>query len=96
MNETKWNVLDDDFYIIRRGWFDAWKKFICYDYILLKILTEQRKVNELSFNKVVHENSQGPGSINNSGILLREVNCFYSHFKEGWQSIHPLRENMND
>lgn len=57
MNETKWNVLDDDFYLIRRGWFDAWKKFVSYDYILLKIVTERRKVHDLSINKVVHENN---------------------------------------
>jgi len=57
MNETKWNVLDDDFYLIRRGWFDAWKKFVSYDYILLKVVTERRKVHDLSINKVVHENN---------------------------------------
>lgn len=83
MNETKWNVFDDDFYIIRRGWFDAWKKYICYDYILLKLVTEQRKSQELSFNKVVHENTQSPGVLGNGGVLLKDQNFYWGHIKEG-------------
>lgn len=38
MNNTKWNLSDDDFYIINRRWFDHWKNYINYDYIVLKLL----------------------------------------------------------
>jgi hypothetical protein len=40
MNETKWNVHDDDFYLVKRSWFEIWKRFIAYDYILLKHVSE--------------------------------------------------------
>jgi hypothetical protein len=50
MNETRWNVFDDDFYLVNRRWFDAWKQYMAYDYILLKHVTELKKVSELSIN----------------------------------------------
>ena len=50
MNETKWLMFDDDFFIVTRRWFESWKSFVSYDYVLKKIVTEQRKVSELSIN----------------------------------------------
>lgn len=44
MNETKWLMLDDEFYIVSRRWFENWKGFVSYDYVLRKIVTEQRRL----------------------------------------------------
>lgn len=40
MNETRWYMNDDEFYIVSRRWFDNWKTFVSYDYVLKKIVTE--------------------------------------------------------
>lgn len=40
LNETNWNKFDDAFYIINRRWFDRWKDFVAYDYIVRKFLIE--------------------------------------------------------
>jgi len=50
MNDTKWNTFDDEFYIINRKWFDVWKQFISYDYVVQKLVHERRKISELSVN----------------------------------------------
>ncbi len=50
MNETRWNVFDDDFFLVNRRWFESWKGYMAYDYILLKHVTEQKRVCELSVN----------------------------------------------
>ena len=34
LNESRWNVHDDDFYLIKRTWFEIWKRYIAYDYII--------------------------------------------------------------
>lgn len=38
MNETKWNIFDDDFFIVNRRWFDNWKLYVSYDYIMQKLV----------------------------------------------------------
>jgi hypothetical protein len=50
MNETKWNLLDDDFYIVSRKWFESWKIYLSYDYIMNRLVQERRKVSDLSVN----------------------------------------------
>lgn len=94
MNESKWNVFDDDFYLVKRGWFEAWKKYICYDYILLKHVTEQRKIQELSLNKIVYESNQYPGYIGNNALTLKESQIYQKHLKEGLPSSTPLKEGQ--
>lgn len=34
LNDTNWNKFDEKFYLINRRWFDRWKDFISYDYIV--------------------------------------------------------------
>ena len=38
MNDTRWNMFDDQFYIVGRRWFDNWKTFVAYDYIVAKLI----------------------------------------------------------
>ena len=39
MNQTNWNKFDDRYYIVNKRWFDRWKDFVAYDYIV-KTLVE--------------------------------------------------------
>ena len=43
MNSTAWNLYDDEYFIINRRWFDNWKNFIQYDYIVLNVLDNNKK-----------------------------------------------------
>ena len=70
MNETRWNVFDDDFYLVNRRWFDAWKQYMAYDYILLKHVTELKKVSELSINQIIVNCNKHPGEIKNFDLVL--------------------------
>ena len=64
LNETNWNKFDDSFYIINRRWFDRWKDYISYDYIVRFRIEQGKKEAELSINKILSNNSN-PGEISN-------------------------------
>ena len=65
MNETKWLMFDDEFYCISRRWFDNWKGFVSYDYVLRKMVTEKRKMNDLSINQIILQARSNPVEISN-------------------------------
>ena len=68
LNETNWNKFDDKFYLVNRRWFDRWKDYVSYDYIV-KCLVEQGLTEaDLSLNRVLQNNSN-PGEITNSQLL---------------------------
>ena len=76
MNETNWNKFDDKFFMASRKWFDRWKDFISYDYIVKLVVELGRPEAEVSSSRVLSNNSN-PGEISNFHILhdLKE------HFK---------------
>ena len=39
MNETKWNAYDDEFFVINKKWFEKWKYYVQYDYIVSHVMT---------------------------------------------------------
>lgn len=69
LNETNWNKFDDVFYVMNRRWFDRWKDYICYDYIVRFLIEQGRKESELSINKILSNNSS-PGEISNQMLLM--------------------------
>ncbi len=48
LNETNWNKFDDTFFILNRRWFDRWKDYTAYDYIVRFLLEQKKHVNELN------------------------------------------------
>jgi len=56
--------MDDKFYLINRRWFDRWKDFISYDYIVKQLVELGKKEAELSLNRVL-SNTSNPGEISN-------------------------------
>ena len=52
-NDTQWNFYDDEFYIMNRRWFEKWKQFVSYDYIVNHVMTLKRSVKDLSINKII-------------------------------------------
>lgn len=49
-NKTNWNAFDDEYYIIPTSWFNRWKYYVNYDYLMAK--TENfLKLNNLNENK---------------------------------------------
>ena len=69
LNETNWNKFDDKFFLVNRKWFDRWKDFISYDYIVKLLVELRRPESEISVSRVLSNNSN-PGEISNNQILL--------------------------
>lgn len=69
LNETNWNKFDDKFFLVNRKWFDRWKDFISYDYIVQLLVELGRPESEISVSRVLSNNSN-PGEISNNYILL--------------------------
>jgi len=65
MNDTKWNFFDDEFYIVHRRWFDSWKAYVAYDYVLMKVVTERKRVQDLSVNQIMLKGIAFPGEVTN-------------------------------
>ena len=96
MNETRWYMNDEEFYVISRRWFDSWKNFVQYDYCLKRLVTEQRKISELSVNQVVLHGRASPGEVANWSLLL-DTNKFYNRSAAKEEAhFSPLREGMID
>ena len=55
--------------MINRRWFDRWKDFISYDYIVKFLVELGKKESDLSLNKILASNSS-PGEISNAILLL--------------------------
>jgi hypothetical protein len=62
MNETNWNKLDDEFFVIPRRWFDRWKDYVAYDYIVKTLVSKDQEINM----KRVMANNSNPNEINNN------------------------------
>ena len=69
LNDTNWNKFDEKFYLINRRWFDRWKDFISYDYIVKQLVEYGRTENDLSMNRLLQSNSN-PGEISNQQLIL--------------------------
>ena len=89
-------MFDDEFYIISRRWFDSWKAFVSYDYVLKMIVQELRKFSDLSINKVLQSGRANPGEVCNWTLLL-ENSRFYNRtaIKED-AHFSPLKETLID
>jgi hypothetical protein len=53
LNETNWNKFDDRFYLINRRWFDRWKDFIAFDYIVKHVIELGKSEADLSINRIL-------------------------------------------
>jgi hypothetical protein len=62
MNETNWNKFDDEFYVISRKWFDRWKDYVAYDYIVKTLVSKDQEINM----KRVMANNSNPNEMNNN------------------------------
>ena len=71
MNETKWNVFDDQFFIVGRRWFEQWKSFVAYDYVVSMLINQKLGNNELSKNKIL-TGSSNPGEVSNLPLLMEK------------------------
>ena len=67
MNNSLWNVQDDEFFIVNRRWFDGWKQYISYDYIVVTLLEKKKddkplfeRVTELSVNQLMNNSKVKP------------------------------------
>lgn len=69
LNETSWNKFDDALYVINRRWFDRWKDFISYDYIVRFLIEQRKQQSDLSVNRIMSNNSN-PGEISNVQLFL--------------------------
>jgi len=65
LNETNWNKFDDRFYLINRRWFDRWKDYIAFDYIVKQIIEQGKSESDLSINRVLQNNSN-PNEVSNT------------------------------
>jgi len=96
MNETRWYMFDDEFYIISRRWFENWKGFVSYDYVLKKIVTEQRKLSDLSINQMIMQGRSNPGEVSNWSLLLEPGKFFNRSALKDEAHFSPLREGLTD
>ena len=96
MNETKWLMLDDEFYCVSRRWFENWKGFVSYDYVLRKLVTEQRKIADLSINQMIAQGRSSPGEISNWSLLLENGKFYNRSAMKDDPHFSPLREGMTD
>ena len=80
MNNTQWNAFDDTFYVLNKRWFDQWKNYVSYEYIVVTLLekrgikkqTVYQRIGELSINIMVNNSGQRPKFVTNKNILLDE------------------------
>ena len=96
MNETKWLMYDDDFFIVSRRWFENWKGFVSYDYVLKKIVTEQKKVSDLSLNQIILSGRNHPGEVSNWSLILEGGKYYQRYGTREDPTFTPLRENISD
>ncbi|CDW84830.1 ubiquitin carboxyl-terminal hydrolase [Stylonychia lemnae] len=78
LNETKWNAFDDEFYVINRRWFDKWKNFVSYDYIVNHVMNLNKPMKDLSINKILNSGCSHPGDVTNK-FLIMDQKDFYHH-----------------
>ena len=52
LNDTNWNKFDDKFFLINRRWFDRWKDYISYDYIVKQLVEFGKQESDLSINRL--------------------------------------------
>ena len=67
LNETNWNKLDDAFFLINRRWFERWKDFVSYDYIVRSLVEQGLEVN---MNRILATNNSNPGEISNVQLMM--------------------------
>jgi hypothetical protein len=69
LNETTWNKHDDLFYVLNRRWFDKWKDYMQYDYIVRFLIEQGRSIQDISLQRIM-SNSTVPGEISNAQLIL--------------------------
>ena len=89
-------MLDDDFYLVSRRWFEAWKGFVSYDYVLRKIVTEQRQMQDLSINQIISQGRSNPGEVSNWSLLLENGKFYNRSATKDEPHYTPLRDGMTD
>lgn len=64
LNQTNWCKFDDKFYLISRRWFERWKQYVNYDYVVKSLVEEGLRESDLSYNKMLSNNTL-PSDIQN-------------------------------
>jgi len=93
MNDTQWNIFDDELYIINKRWFDKWRSYVQYDYIVKHVIDEKRGVKDLSMNKMVNSGGSKPGDVTNKFLLMDSKDYYHNRFHEGDYRNQPLRDD---
>jgi hypothetical protein len=78
LNQTNWCKFDDKFYLISRRWFDKWKQFVSYDYIVRALVEEGKRESDLSYNRLLNQDPY-PGEIFNQPLLLERTQLVRNH-----------------
>ena len=89
-------MLDDEFFIVSRRWFEHWKGFVSYDYVLKKLVTEMQSVKDLSINQMLMQARSNPGEICNWAILLEQSKFYNRTATKEEAHFSPLREGLID
>jgi hypothetical protein len=50
--------------LVSRRWFEKWKDYVCYDYVVKNIVEDGRKEEDLSKNKLIANSSTLPDIFN--------------------------------
>jgi len=78
LNQTNWCKFDDKFYLISRRWFDKWKQFVSYDYIIKTLVEEGKRESDLSYNRLLSSCAQ-PGEISNMSLIIDRNQILRNH-----------------
>ncbi len=93
MNETKWNFNDDEFFIINKKWFEKWKYFVQYDYIVSHVMTQKKPMKDLSINKLM-SNGADPESITNKFLLVDSKDYYHNRSDTHVYTNYPIKEDF--
>ncbi len=91
LNQTNWNKFDDKFFLINRRWFDKWKEYVSYDYIIRTLVEEGKAESDLSINKILNYKAP-PGEITNSQLLIERKDVMRSNLQGLRKDTNPERD----
>lgn len=82
------------FFVINRRWFDKWKDYICYDYIVKALIDQGKKESDLSINRIL-SNSSNPGEISNLMLIMERKDFIcYREKERHYYCNTPFKPNI--
>lgn len=93
MNDTTWNLSDDELFVVNRRWFDKWKAYVQYDYIVRHVMDEKRSIKDLSMNKLINSGGSNPGDVTNKFILMESKDFYHNRLDRCDYCNHPIKED---